>query len=720
MSLPLLERHGDPSVRGWVESFGRVYATVETQCRERVTLPRPYLDEEGELRSNDRKMGWVEALLGLRNEMAHRALASQQIAEEDLSNFEPVMRNLLNAGAELTAWQLVEVLPAANTSPRAPLMAHPWTGRHGRGTPFEVQRPRHLRPFPEDGSLLGIATRNGTLLPLPVFYGREGQGQGSRPAHLLSFEGLSSRGIHYVAGDGSKRDDRRPLAAWNQLVSAISPPPDSLSLATMTWEVFVQRCATTTALTLAGLEERSVYHADLDTSRDAIDGAFLELLEERRAMLLVGAPGVGKTFALASHARRRIDAGDAVTLLRATDLEGTSPAAQVSNALGFPLGTTPEAIVAQLGAMSGRPGRWWLLVDGVESGSPSAGEWITAVSTWAEALGATDALRIVASTRTATFDGVSHLLKPRNAAQFVRRPRHDSAEPEQAVFVGAFDLDSTEEAYERHRKHAIASGLAAPLTRYIELGSRGNTRKVLRDPVAMRLLIRAYAGKPLPTDIPWEEAMELFLERTVRDPAEPDGGPRWKYLETIVEWCSRASVEELSREQLADHPRLGAAVFDTSMESPYAQLVDLGVLVEEWRDASCVVAVSPHRLFEHLLAGHLQCTSVERMLGDIRRLDGLRAAPGAWTTALHRTLRAGNAEIVVEALDACDHGRWKAAQAPLVQAVTQLLSNLAAHHEDELERFLETLVQVPSRTDVNLLLDAIEAARASGKIRALG
>ena len=63
LSLPLLARHGDSSVKGWVSSFERVYHSVQTDCRERVALERRYLGEDGELRAHNAGMGWVEALL---------------------------------------------------------------------------------------------------------------------------------------------------------------------------------------------------------------------------------------------------------------------------------------------------------------------------------------------------------------------------------------------------------------------------------------------------------------------------------------------------------------------------------------------------------------------------------------------------------------------------------------------------------------------------------
>lgn len=719
LSLPLLVHHGDSSVQPWVASFGRVYECVQTSCREPVSMARPYLGEDGELHSNRTRMGWVEALLALRNHLAHRALTSQDIAQEELSIYEPVMRKLLTAAAELTAWQLVEVDPASAERPRGALLVHPWTGRHGRGAAFEVQRPRQLPGLAPEARLLGITTREGALLPLPVFYSRELRDEALRSAQLLSFDGASARGVRYVAGDGTLRDDQRPVGVWNRLVTSISPPPDSATLAALEWDAFVRRNMGTSTLTLTGYEERQIYHAELDTPRVAIDGAFLELLEERRAMLLVGGPGVGKSFAIASFARKRIAAGDAVTFVRATDLEGASPAAQVANALGLPLGTQVEDILVKLTSLPNRTGRWLLMVDGLERASPSAEEWLKAALSWLEASAGGDVMRLVIGMRAATFDTIAPLVGPRNAEFFVRRPRRGNAEPEPGVFVGNFDLDATEEAYERHRKHATACGQGAPTTRYAELAPKSHVREVLRDPVSMRLLVRAYADRPLPSDLPWEEAIGLFLDRTVRDPELPDGGPRWAYLDAFVEWCSRNRRESIDRQQLADLPRLGKAVFDTRTESPYAQLLELGVLVEDWRGATCVVAVSPNRLFEHLLAGHLLCVTAERMLGDIRRLDGLRAAPGAWTIAIHRMVREGNAQTVVDALDACDHGRWRAAQAPLVLAVANVLADLAAHDSDTLERFLETLVQVPSRTDVELLRRTFEAARASGRARVM-
>ena len=77
------------------------------------------------------------------------------------------------------------------------------------------------------------------------------------------------------------------------------------------------------------------------------------------------------------------------------------------------------------------------------------------------------------------------------------------------------------------------------------------------------------------------------------------------------------------------------------------------------------------------------------MLGDVRRLDGLRAAPGAWEIAIRRLLRDGRAQTVVDALDACDHGRWRAARAPLIQAVTQVLADLAVMDKPAFARFME-------------------------------
>jgi tetratricopeptide (TPR) repeat protein len=98
----------------------------------------------------------------------------------------------------------------------------------------------------------------------------------------------------------------------------------------------------------------------------------------------------------------------------------------------------------------------------------------------------------------------------------------------------------------------------------------------------------------------------------------------------------------------------------------------------------------------------------------------MRAAPGAWVVALRQAIRNGSGKVLCDALDACDHGRWQAARGPLLGALVEVLANLVEHDEAALECFLETLAEVPSRTDVTLLLDTFERARAKGRRRAMG
>ena len=173
--------------------------------------------------------------------------------------------------------------------------------------------------------------------------------------------------------------------------------------------------------------------------------------------------------------------------------------------------------------------------------------------------------------------------------------------------------------------------------------TRRATRTLLREPLMARLVMAAHHRRAARQ--PGRCGDEALPADRRRRGGYRDGFPdRQRFLQRLVKELDFASTDSLPRDAPAALP--GLRPVRGQRDSPYIQLLELGVLLEEWRDDECHVRFAFDRMLEYLLAETRPATAVG---GRCAGAGGAVPARGAGRDPAPATTC-----LVTELLDATD------------------------------------------------------------------
>jgi hypothetical protein len=143
-----------------------------------------------------------------------------------------------------------------------------------------------------------------------------------------------------------------------------------------------------------------------------------------------------------------------------------------------------------------------------------------------------------------------------------------------------------------------------PLTEFNELDIDGSTVKLIRSPLMARLVMQSFHRAKLPQQLTNDDAMRLYHDNIVIEKsADSLGFPeRKKLLNLLVTELDKQNVEKLVRDELIKNTAIRPYLLNNQRDSAYIQLLDLGVLMEEWKADDCYVRFAFDKFFEFLLA----------------------------------------------------------------------------------------------------------------------
>ncbi|MEM9196055.1 MAG: tetratricopeptide repeat protein, partial [Myxococcota bacterium] len=280
-----------------------------------------------------------------------------------------------------------------------------------------------------------------------------------------------------------------------------------------------------------------------------------------------------------------------------------------------------------------------------------------------------------------------------------------------------------------------------PQTPFVELRQGGTTRSLMRTPLMLRLLLQAFHRRALPSDVSFDDAMALFFEQVVLQKNEPGGGypERGVVLRAFVRELDSRGQPSLSRDQLLQVEALKVALQNTQRDSPYVQLLDHGVLLEEWEGDRCTVRFAFDGLLEYLLAERhdQRVDTADDLRGLVGRSQGFRALRGAAQIILRRALMYGRHDVALSLLDdvAMDAPRGVSGSAlrslppsaasadegpevTVIKLVRDVLVELAWLGHPAYADFLRAVVATPSYADVEMLSETFDRLYVQGEAAA--
>ena len=680
-SVRALQAFRDAGIEPFLRELPAAYDQLELRCQSFFLAETPYEDAHGQLRTRTSKLGKVQALIKLRNGLAHGSDLPLPRAHELLALYTPVLDEVLDRARFLSR--------------------------------YRFEKSEALALVADDGRLLEVE---------PLFE------RGESREDVLLFDGNTRSTLIYAGPRAAHVERQGRTASWRALLAQKTTDALVLRLSDLSLDALRTAAARVTAASMNELVASGRYLPGVVVLPRAVTRPIGELVaSDCRGLVFSGASGSGKTTLLAEHALRNAQRGDVVLLYRAAALAGSDLQSRVLRDLGLRDTFLEDFLSSASPAFSDAGARLWVLLDGLNEHPGDVGllaasldalvrqandfPWLRVMAT----MGAGTWERLPAESRFGRLEGARYFGTEQRAGAQVRRVPY--------VPIGELEEDEVATLYARYREHRVETEarearVFRPLTPFEELGG-GSTATLMRNPLMLRLLAATYSGRAMPRDLSWDEAMRMYFEQVVvaeHDPAGPFF-ERGALLRAIAGELDAAGADAIARDDLYEVPALRRALQNAQSDSAYAQLLDVGALTETWDGERTLIRFQSPRLLEHLLADQHEgvCRDAIGVLGLARRAVKFESLGGALVTLLGRAARAGRTSIVGEALARAGSGP---SAAQLVDATRRLFEQLVRTGDPAAAAVVDALTERPSADGARALLSAFDGLFAAGEIAA--
>ena len=368
---------------------------------------------------------------------------------------------------------------------------------------------------------------------------------------------------------------------------------------------------------------------DLYVRRDAAEEQFAKFLEsEAAAMLMIGDSGVGKTSLLAHWTLELLREGHAVLIYDCSALADTDIEEEIARDIGIS-GENALEEIETAAAQAGK--KAFFLFDSIgdyrgaeENGAQVLLRSIHKLAGRAHA----EQVRVIASCNTATWTRLR-----RSAPITLGRSRYFHAGDEPFLRLGPFSDAERDAAYRVYRQifelHSELEALPA------------DVRERLREPALLRMTAEVYRRVPQPL-LPVNLGTRIYskyFEARVTTPAQQ------ALVDDLAAEMLRVQNSALSMLELARHERLRDEVLTEDPLSPYAQLLDCGVL-QELPDlrSGVLIRFSHTRIAAYAIARHFLSRDAAEAINEL--LAKVSQFPLAWEAAKTLLLLSGDDEVL--------------------------------------------------------------------------
>ena len=530
------------------------------------------------------------------------------------------------------------------------------------------------------------------------------------------------------------------LEHWQSLLNKKAIDATLLSIDTLTRDALMAAAERVTNATINDLTQSGKYLREATIERQCLAETLSSFEAGQRTGLVVGGPsGIGKSSFLARCVERWNTSGHVVVFYRSSALSRPDISTRLLRDLGVSnsMSYLEEFLSAANPAFSGTGHRFLVVVDAVNEFPGDVTALVQELDAMVHQAQQHPWFRIVASVR----DGTERRLPidarfgARGLGPYVTVEEVVDGETRSVPVVRLQPVTEVEvEAlYEAYRNYRIVDpedpddpgvALFCPLTPYTDLDPKGQTRTLLREPLLARLVLAAHHRRPLPGNLRVDAAMKLYLETAVVEAGSRGGGfpERLRFLQGFVKAIDQADMDSIARDTLIEDSGLRPLFGSFQRDSPYLQLLDLGVLLEEWRDDECHVRFAFDRMLEFLLAERLdpRVHTTADVLGLAERAVHFAPLRGVIGIVLGRACDDVRAELVTDLLDATDESGISTAVSELVVAtITELVVRLGVDDSPGFSHLLLALQETPSVADVAMLCTAADELARLGAVSAL-
>ncbi|MBM3418185.1 MAG: tetratricopeptide repeat protein [Bacteroidetes bacterium] len=689
------------------------YEKLETKCKEPFLASHQYSDDNGELKTKTKKLGKIQALINYRNGLAHGFNQTQSRAQKEFNDYYPLLCDILKEVRYMARYTLWHVLP----------------GRQG----VEAIRLMGFSPsmnkidFSQDGvdpsisPLFMINDATGELLPLYAFFDVESVSEEGLPEigkDVFVFEGNTKNTVIYLSSNGEHLEKSSRFQHWRELLAQKQLEVEWVSTNNLTIEMMhaigTQISANgIQALISSGkyLREASVPRQELNEMFDSFSyGIF-------NGFVLGGESGIGKSTLLAQKTEEWQAAGNMVCFYRGSSLNQSDISNKFLRDCALKISYLEDFLSLLDPIFTKYKKKSYLIIDGLNEYAGDLNELIKSVDNMVAQAKDYPWFKIIVSIRDSAYIRVNARFGAIKPQQFysVDEDRGGEKIKTNIVRLQPIAKEFAEQLYNSYRAYkwqepgqSDSDGYYKfrPLTVFNELDPNGSTIRLIRNPLMARLVMQSFHRSKLPSNLKNDEAMRLYYNNIVLEKTEVDGGfpERKKFLHLLVTELDKQSSERIDRDELLKIPALRSYLVNTQKDSAYIQLLELGVLMEDWEKENCYVRFAFDKFLEFLLTELYwpRLNDAASLAKLFARAPQYKILQGAIENLIVRFCLNGQPEIMVQSFDLAI-SELPEIRSFIKEVAVRTLELLSVEDNHLFEQVLKLLPLEPSEIDLEIL-----------------
>ncbi len=702
------------------------YEKLESKCKDPFLVTQTYSDENGEIKTKTKKLGKIQAFIHYRNGLAHGFNQSQTRAQKEFDEYYPLLCDILQEirfVSRYTLWHVESSRQGVNgirLMGASPSMKKVDFDREGVN--------------PAISPLFIINDTTNEILPLYAFFDVDESNETGLPElgkDVFVFEGSTKSTVIYMSSSGEHLEKSSRFQHWKELLAHKKMEVEWVDSKNFSIDILhaIGKHISTAgiqALNLAGkyLKEATIPRQDLNELLDSFSYG------DYNGFVLGGESGIGKSTLLAQKTEEWQADGNMVTFYRGSALNQSDIANKFLRECNLKVTYLEEFLSLVNPIFSQTDKKCYLIVDALNEYSGNLNELIKSVENMIAQASNYPWFKLIVSIRDSAYNRVTARFGQLMPNQYFTIEEEKGGEKARTnvVRLQPVSKDFVEQLYNAYRNYKWKNNVDAedegyyifrPLTEFSELNLEGSTVNLIRSPLMARLVMQSFHRAKLPQQLTNDEAMRLYHDHIVLEKSDNSQGfpERKKLLTLLVIELDKQNTERIERDNLIQHNALRPYLINNQRDSAYIQLLDLGVLMEEWEADDCYVRFAFDKFYEFLLA-ELHWPKIDDSISLIalcKRATSFKILQGCLEIILYRFCMNNQSRQLVELIDLADEEDEGVIS--IVKDITvRNLAVLCNEYPIQFEEVINEFTKQPSGLDLQILLQLLNQLLLTGNL----
>ena len=722
-SLPVFK---DKGIQLFSPEMRSAYEKLESKCKDPFLVSQSYSDENGNIKIKTKKLGKIQALINYRNGLAHGFNQSKERAQKEFDEYYQLLCDILQEVRFVSRYTLWHVESSKNGVNGIRLM-----GSNPSQSKVDFTRDG---VNPSISPLFIINDSTGEILPLYAFFDVEQTNEIGLPEmgkDVFVFEGSTKNTVIYLSSSGEHLEKTTRFKHWKDLLAQKQMDVEMVDEKNLSIEILhslgkhisynaIQELITSGKY----LREATVERQDLNEYLDSFCSSTFN------GFVLGGESGIGKSTLLAKKTELWQDEGHMVIFYRGSALNQTDIASKFLRDCALKLNYLEDflSVVDKLFLEANR--NFYLIIDALNEYSGNINDLIKAVENVIAQSSNYPWFKVIVSIRDSAYSRTLSKFGEIASNEYFKVEEEKGGEKisSNVVRLKPVAKDFTEQLFNAYRDYKWKdSGISddegiykyRPLNTFSELEPNGTTLELLRNPLMTRLILQSFHRSKLPSQLKNDEAMRLYLDNIIIEKTNESAGfpERLKLLNLLVRELDKQNTERLERDTLIKMDSFKSYLINTQKDSPYIQLLELGVLMEEWEKDDCFVRFAFDRFLEFMLAElHFsKVNDAKDVLKLFNRISEFKILQGAVEMIVVRFCNNDQTEVLTELSDLADN-ETQEIQKLSAEMIANILFSLAIEHQLQFEAVIKRFPENPGNTDLNILTILLDKFYSTGNI----